>query len=86
MSTPTNEVSHPLAKGLSVFGAWLAGMKWGDIASALAAAYTLLLIFEWFWKRFWRTFLIERGWWSSKSAYMRSDNVPFDDLPADRKP
>ncbi len=85
MTTPANEVSHPFLKGVSAVLAWFASFKLGDLVTVATFFYTLLLIFEWFWKRIWRAFLIEKGWWSPKSAYMRSDNVPFDDLPADRK-
>lgn len=47
-----NEVSHPLLKASSVGAAWLGGMTWGEVASMLASAYTLLLIIDWWWKRF----------------------------------
>ena len=37
-------------------------IPWGTIASMAAAAYTLLLITEWFWKKLWRPFFESRGW------------------------
>lgn len=45
-------------------GTWAAmnAIPWGNIASMAAAAYTLLLITEWFWKKLWRPFLERRGW------------------------
>lgn len=43
---------------------WVAvnAIPWGTIASMAAAAYTLLLITEWFWKKLWRPFFESRGW------------------------
>ncbi len=43
---------------------WVAvnAIPWGTIASMAAAAYTLLLITEWFWKKLWRPFFENRGW------------------------
>lgn len=41
-------------------------IPWGTIASMAAAAYTLLLITEWFWKKLWRPFFESRGWLKAK--------------------
>ena len=54
-------VDHPVLK---IFSAWLLalGLKsWSDVAAALAAFYSLLLITEWFWRKFWRPMLEARG-------------------------
>jgi hypothetical protein len=45
-------VNAPVTKILS---AWLAAIgiaSWSDLAAALAALYSLLLIAEWLWSRF----------------------------------
>jgi hypothetical protein len=41
-------------------------IPWGTVASMAAAAYTLLLITEWFWKKLWRPFFESRGWLKAK--------------------
>lgn len=50
--------------GTKIVSAWaIVGLtSWADIASALAALYTLLLICEWLWKRLGRPFCERRGW------------------------
>ncbi len=49
-------VAQPLAKAASAWA--LAGISsWTELASALAAIYTLLLIVEWCWK-----IAAARGW------------------------
>jgi hypothetical protein len=35
---------------------------WGEIAAALAAIYSFLLISEWFWKRLWKPIFLYFGW------------------------
>lgn len=57
-----NQVNHPVLKLASVGAAWWAGMSWGELASMLAALYTLLLITDWVWKRFGKPFAIRMGW------------------------
>jgi hypothetical protein len=37
-------------------------VPWSQIAAMVAAAYTMLLIAEWFWKKLWRPILEARGW------------------------
>lgn len=54
-------VDHPVLKILT---AWLfaLGLKsWSDVAAALAAFYSMLLITEWFWRKFLRPLLEDRG-------------------------
>lgn len=65
-------VNQPAIK---IASAWLVALlakfgitSWGDasafmgfIASFFAAAYTICLMSEWWWKRFWRPFLEEQG-------------------------
>ncbi len=49
---------------LKIGTAWAAvGItSWADFASALAALYTMILIGEWFWKKFLRPGLEARGY------------------------
>lgn len=35
---------------------------WSNIAAALAAAYTLSMLLEFWWKKFWRPLAVRRGW------------------------
>jgi hypothetical protein len=53
-------ITHPVLKLVT---AWLAISitSWADVASILAALYTLLLIGEWLWKRLVRPRLEGRG-------------------------
>jgi hypothetical protein len=53
-------VSAPAVK---IVSAWaLVGItSWADAAAALAAVYSLILILEWFWKKFTRPFLERKG-------------------------
>ena len=37
-------------------------LTWPNIASFAAAAYSLCLVFEWFWKKFWRPLFLRKGW------------------------
>lgn len=68
-----DQVTHPMLKGASVGLAWFAGMSWGEVASMLAAIYTLLLITDWFWKRFLKAIAIRKGWIKGKPrAFMDS--------------
>ena len=54
-------VAHP---GIKIATAWGALMvtSWADVAAALAAIYSALLICEWLWKRLIRPFCERRGW------------------------
>ena len=54
MTDDRGQIAAPAIKAISAWGV-LAVTSWADIAAALAAAYTLLLIIEWLWKkRTWR--------------------------------
>lgn len=44
------------------YGGWAAA-----IASTAAAFYTLHLLGEWWWKKFWRGFFERRGWIAPKA-------------------
>jgi hypothetical protein len=68
---PDDQVSYPFAKAVSVVVAWLTSRNLGDLAQLAALFYTSLLIFDWFWRRFWRPFLVRRGWWPRRSPYLR---------------
>lgn len=66
-------VDHPVLK---IFTAWLfaLGLKsWSDVAAALAAFYSLLLISEWFWRKFWRPMLEEHGVLKPRPNRRKSD-------------
>jgi hypothetical protein len=54
-------VAAPVVK---IVTAWAAvGLtSWADVAAALAALYTFLLILEWLWKKLGRPFCEDRGW------------------------
>lgn len=62
------DISMPVAKSVSLWV--LIGISnWADAASFaaalagfMAAFYSVLLIGEWFWKKFWRPFFVARGW------------------------
>lgn len=67
MSGETNSaVAAPIAK---VATAWAAVgfTSWADVASFLAALYTLLLILEWIWKKWVRPFCEDRGYFKRRS-------------------
>ncbi len=36
--------------------------SWGEAAAFAAFCYSILLIAEWWWKKFWRPFAERRGW------------------------
>lgn len=65
MNDHISSVSQPGAKIVSV---WLAfGItSWGEAAAAAATVYSLLLISEWFYKRFWRDIFVRWGWVNPK--------------------
>lgn len=52
-----------------VFG-YVGVSTWGELASLLAAVYTLTLIIEWVWK-FWKR------WKRGTILLVDSDNIPF---------
>lgn len=49
------------------FAADLLTLSWSNIAAALAAIYTLSMLFEFWWKKFWRPFAERRGWIKPKN-------------------
>lgn len=54
-------VDHPLIKAVS---AWLVAIgisSWSDFAAMCAAIYSILLIIEWIWRKFLRSFLENKG-------------------------
>ena len=61
MAEQNTSVASP---GIKIVTAWAAvGVtSWTDVASVLAALYTLLLIFEWLWKKIGRPFCERHGW------------------------
>lgn len=58
---PGTSVAMPGAKIVTAWAAF-ALTSWTDVAGALAAVYSLLLILEWLWKRLGRPFAEDRGW------------------------
>lgn len=54
-------VTAPVVKVVSAWAA-VGITSWADFASAMAAAYTALLILDWLWKKFGRPFCEDRGW------------------------
>lgn len=74
-----DQVNHPIFKVASVGAAWFAGMTWGELASMMACGYTLLLIVDWFWKRFGKTLAIRRGWIKGRPRDFM-DSTGRDDL------
>lgn len=55
-------VDHPFWKALTALLAGFGVSSWSDFAAFVAAAYTLLLMAEWLWKRVGRPFCERRGW------------------------
>ncbi len=61
---------------------WLAHAA--QISALLAAAYTFLLITDWWWKRWWKPLFLRLGWIKGKPrSFMdaTTDKAPFDDEP-----
>lgn len=68
-------VEHPVLK---IVSAWLVAVgisSWSDVAAALAALYSLILIGEWCWKRFLRA-CAERHGLISRRMRRASDRTP----------
>lgn len=65
------------APAVKIITAWAAvGItSWAEAASALAALYTLLLIFEWLWKRLIRPFCERRQWLERKKRRKEDANA-----------
>ena len=54
-------VDHPILKIISAWAVALGMPSWSEFAAFLAACYSLILICEWFWKKFWRPLLERHG-------------------------
>lgn len=81
-------INHPVAKvavtsGLAVFGYsiqdWLQVMSL--ISVGLAILSSLHILFDWWWKRFWKAYLIKKGKYPGKPRpYMdTTDHTPLED-------
>ncbi len=66
-------VDHPVIKIISAWAMAFGLSSWSDFAAFLAAVYSLLLISEWFWKRFWRPMLERQGVLKPKQRRRVSD-------------
>lgn len=53
------EISRGAAYETWVF---INSLPWNNISYMVAAAYTLVLMSEWFWKKLWRPLLERKGW------------------------
>lgn len=64
-------------------------LNWPNIASAAAAIYTLALLVEFCWKKFWRPFFERMGWieprrtytareWAERMAGQDSERAPLE--------
>ena len=58
----SEQISHPVVKGVSVAAAGIGALSWPDIAAILASIYTLVLMGEWAWKKVLRPYLARCGW------------------------
>jgi len=67
---------------LALGGGWLLEHA-AQISAVFASVYTLLLITDWWWKRFWKPLLLKLGWVKGKPRpFMSStDHTPFDAKP-----
>ena len=55
-------VDHPWWKAATALLASIGIGSWSDFAAMVAAIYSVLLIGEWFWRRFGRSFCESHGW------------------------
>lgn len=83
-----NDINMPFAKALSSLGATgsalaakAAELSWSEIAAMMAAVYTSLLIFEWFWKRLWRPILERQGILKKKRVLVAHYFAETDSAP-----
>lgn len=60
----TPEQKEGMVSAIKISSVWGAvGISsWAELASALAALYTVVLLCEWAWKRIGRPFAESRGW------------------------
>lgn len=49
-------------------------LTWSNIAAALAAAYTLSMLFEFWWKKFWRPLFERKGWIKPKQRLVLTES------------
>jgi hypothetical protein len=67
MNDSQSTVSYPVIKLITAWAAAYGISTWGDVASVLAAAYTVLLLLDFVWKKAGREWCIRRGWIKRKS-------------------
>lgn len=56
-----DQIKHPWLKAITALAAGFGVSSWSDFAAFVAAVYTLVLMAEWFWKKFWRPLLERHG-------------------------
>lgn len=61
MNSTDSTVAQPILKILSAWIAAIGISSWSEAASVVAFIYTVGLLTEWWWKRFWRPMLEDRG-------------------------
>ena len=61
MTSTESSVGQPILKILSAWVAAIGISSWSEAASVVAFIYTVGLLTEWWWKRFWRPMLENRG-------------------------
>lgn len=71
MSTPTQDTGNTIAQAGATSALFVMGKleisTWSDVANVVVVLYTLHLITDWWWKRFWRPFFERRGWLQPKA-------------------
>lgn len=60
-------IEAPVVKAVSVW-ATVGITSWSDAAAFVAFLYSVVLLSEWFWKRFGRGFAERRGWIKPKQV------------------
>lgn len=67
------QIAHPVAKASAVLALGVTSwtlQDWSALFSAAAGAagffYSLHLLVEWWWKKYWRAVFIRNGWYRAK--------------------
>lgn len=73
------DIAAPAAKLATVWAA-VGVSSWADAAALAAFLYSVLLISEWFWKKFWRRILERRGYIKPLRRNRYRDDTESGDL------